>query len=246
LPADALPAFLHLPSLGAAGAAVPLGPDDLHYVRRVCRGRDGDLATATDGAGKVAEVRLEDLRGAGRAVVLRVEERPLRRAATVLCGAPEGERADWLVEKLAELGIAVFQPVDCARGGWGRAAGRLERWQRLTVAALRQSRQAHRMEVRAPLPLAAAVAALDPATARWLAEPTGAPPAAAGQDAPLEVVAIGPAGGFNAAERDLMTAAGFTLISLSDNRLRTETAALAWAAGWAARGLARAPGVSRS
>ena len=44
--------------------------------------------------------------------------------------------------------------------------------------------------------------------------------------------AIGPAGGFTAGELERLRSVGFEPIRLSDGRLRTETAALAWAARW--------------
>jgi len=48
--------------------------------------------------------------------------------AIVACGAPEKDRADWLVEKLAELGVSELQPLECARGGWERFAARRDRF----------------------------------------------------------------------------------------------------------------------
>jgi 16S rRNA (uracil1498-N3)-methyltransferase len=151
----------------------------------------------------------------------------------VLCGAPEGERADWLVEKLAELGVATWQPVDCERAMWRKRG--LARWDRLAIAALRQSRGAYRMEVREPLPLARAAAAVVTGGRRWLADPGGSPyPAGPGVDA-TEVVAVGPAGGFTAEEAGRLVELGFVPIRLAGNRLRTETAALTWASQWAGR-----------
>ena len=48
---------------------------------------------------------------------------------------------------------------------------------------------------------------------------------------------IGPSGGLDDGEREAALSAGILPVRLSDGRLRTETAALAWAAWWSRRGL---------
>jgi len=235
LPADAAPSLLYVEDLPGVGRRVTLREDESHYLARVCRARVGDRVSATDGRGALASVVLIQ---AGREAVVEVErsERSdVTRIAWALSGAPEGERGDWMVEKLAELGVTVFQPLDCERGSWEKMKGRAERWRRVAVAALRQSRRRFLLEVREPLPVATALAALPPETGRWLADPSG--PAASGLKPLTEgltVGLIGPSAGLSAAERDAAMGAGFLPISFSDSRLRTETAALAWACWWAA------------
>lgn len=221
--------------LPGPGARLVLPEDQSHYLTRVCRARTGDRVSATDGRGALATLRI--LEG-GRAAKLEVErwERIERaREAWVLCGPPEGERGDWMVEKLAELGVAVLQPVDCERADWERLKGRAERWRRLTVAALRQSRRRFLLEVREPLPLAEALEGLGEGGARWLGDAAGPPgttitPAGSGRSIGL----LGPAPGLSDREREAVAGHGFVAICLSDGRLRTETAALAWASWWSA------------
>jgi 16S rRNA (uracil1498-N3)-methyltransferase len=233
LPADAAPSFLLVAELPSAGARLMLPEDESHYLTRVCRGRAGERATVTDGRGGLASARVLEL---GRRVVVEVEscERATpARSAWVLAGAPEAARGDWMVEKLAELGVTVFQPIDCERGSWERMRGRADRWGRLAVAALRQSRRRFLMEVRGPRPLADALADLPAGAGAWLADMAG--PAAATVSPPRQGVAVGlvgPAAGLAPGEKVTAQAMRFQLISLSDSRLRAETAALAWASWW--------------
>ncbi len=232
--AEAAPSFLYVPELPAAGAELLLAADEARYLTRVCRARAGEVAQASDGRGGLARLRLLEVRGGVRALVESREERGRGRRCHVLCGAPEGERGDWLVEKLAELGVERFQPVDAARGCWAAGGTRLERWRRLAVAALRQSRSAHLMEVRQPLALAEALSRVPREGGRWLADPGGALADHAGLGRiELAVGLIGPSGGLEPAERDHCVEQGFKPIRLAQARLRTETAALAWAALWA-------------
>ena len=164
--AEAAPALLYLPGLPGAGARVELAGPEAHYVARVCRARAGERLEATDGRGTRATLRLVEVRGVVAAEVESVQREPASRPCWVLCGAPEGERSDWLVEKLAELGVLRFQPVDMARASWRRAAGRRGRWERLAVAALRQSRRTHLMAIGDPLPLEQALGELSPGGGR--------------------------------------------------------------------------------
>src|SRR5207237_366096 len=83
------------------------------------------------------------------------------------------ERGDWLVEKLAEIGVELWQPLDCERARWRAGEARLERWRRLARAALCQSRQVWEMEILEPIPVTG-LASRSGGGAKWLAGPAGA------------------------------------------------------------------------
>jgi 16S rRNA (uracil1498-N3)-methyltransferase len=169
--------------------------------------------------------------------IVEVERITRERSAAILVGPPERGRADWMVEKLAELGVATLQPIDTERAHWTPAEVRLDRWHRVARAALRQSRRCHELEVREPVALSAALALPHGGTAHYLADPEGT---SASRLSPhplgMTVGLVGPAVGFSISERSQMTSAGYVGISLSDGRLRTETAALALASWWSAGG----------
>src|SRR5262245_44380160 len=171
--ADAAPSFVFLPELASAAHELTLAGDEAHYVTRVVRARAGERVTATDGVGTLATLVVQAIRPV---LVLAVEARrtvPQPPGARLLVGAPEGERGDWLVEKLAELGVRELVPTGTGRARGGRAA-RHDRWERLTIAALRQSRSPWRMRVLPPVPLSEALAGLERGV-RWLADPAGEP-----------------------------------------------------------------------
>jgi 16S rRNA (uracil1498-N3)-methyltransferase len=233
LPADAAPSHLFLDELPASGERRSLAGDEAHYLARVCRARPGDVAHATDGRGGLARLRVVELRPLVVVEGEALDRIEARRTAWLFCGPPEGERGDWLVEKLAELGIAVLVPVNCERGGWADRGPRVERWRRLAIAALRQSRRRFLLEIRSPIPLAEVGPSLPEGALRFLADPDGrqvagwAPPSAG-----ASIGLVGPSEGLSRAERDLSSRLGFDPIRLSGARLRAETAAVAWAAWW--------------
>ena len=228
--AEAAPSLLWVPDLPGAPGVVELSPEESHYVGRVCRARPGDVVLATDGRGGLARLRITSLGLPARGEVEHFERSERRRRAWVCSGPPEGRRADWLVEKLAELGIDAWQPVDCERSSWSGGTPALERWRRLAVAALRQSRRRFLMEVRAPAPLAEVLPLLPAPSLRMLAGGRGViSPTEPG----ITVGLVGPSGGLTERERGLLAGAGFGTICLSDGRLRAETAGVVWAAWWA-------------
>src|SRR5262245_60805725 len=123
----AAPSFLWVPELPGEPGPIELSAEETHYVGRVCRVRPGDRVLATDGRGGLARLRVVSLGSRARAEVERIDRTERRRRALVLSGAPEGRRGDWLVEKLAELGIESWQPVDCERARWAGGPPALER-----------------------------------------------------------------------------------------------------------------------
>jgi len=230
-----VPAFVYIPGLAALHGEHTFSGDEAHYLARVVRVRAGERVTATDGAGLVASLAIVGAHA--REVIVRPEGAARRVASPaplrILVGPPEEERGDWMVEKLAELGVTDLVPVDTSRVRWP-ASARGERWERLAIAALRQSRSAWRMRIAVPMPLDDAV--VDRTGTLWLADPEGRPihSLPAGEETPI-TAAVGPSSGFSPDERNRLLECGFVRVSLARNRLRTETAALAIAAAATAR-----------
>jgi 16S rRNA (uracil1498-N3)-methyltransferase len=231
---EAAPSLVRVDALPERGAEFDLSADESHYVARVCRARPGEEISATDGRGHLARLVVLDLERAVRVRLESVADAPRARRSIVCCGAPEGDRGDWLIEKLAELGVGTFLPIDTSRASWRTNASRLERWRRLAWAALRQSRGAWVMEIQPPSRWSDVLASLPEGGERWLADPAGAKPGRPGS-AEISIGVIGPSSGLTGAERASLTGSGFEAMCLADTRLRAETAALCWAAWWASK-----------
>jgi 16S rRNA (uracil1498-N3)-methyltransferase len=201
------------------GDEIHLGSEVEHHLRRVLRLRVGEVVTVTAGAGgwRPTAVRLRgtslELQPSGDVAL---EPRPP--AVTIVVAIPKGERLDWMVQKLTELGVdhLVLMETDRSAVRWkpDRLDQQLERLRRIAAEACRQSRRVWAMEVSSPRPAAEVL----PGAA--LAEPGGR--ALRGSD---RMVAVGPEGGWSEAE---LAMAG-ELIDLGPTVLRTETAAIALA-----------------
>lgn len=190
-------------------------PDDAsaHHLARVLRLRDGEVVTVTDGAGRWRSCRVV---GDGVVVDGAVEDvARLRPPVTIAVAPPKGERLEWLVQKCTEVGVDRIVLLSAERSvvRWdGERAGRqLARLRRIAIEASLQARRVWLPELAGPVP------ALDVLATAVVAEPGGRP--LGPEDA---TVAIGPEGGWSAAE----VAAAAGQVSLGPNVLRVETAAV--------------------
>lgn len=216
---------------------VPLSADQAHHVRAVLRLAAGTVVVVFDDAGNVAAGPLDF---AGEGATVRVDA--VVPAGTgglsivVAAAVPKGDRADWMVEKLSEVGVARFVPVAAGRSvvlPTGR--GKHDRWERIATEAAKQCRRAGVMRVDPLTPVAAVVAAV--ARGWYLSTAPDATPAAAATSglppAGEVTLLIGPEGGWTDAEVAAFAAAGLVGVKLTNTVLRTETAAVL-AAGWVA------------
>ncbi len=197
--------------------APSLEEGDRHHLERVLRLRPGETVTASDGAGRWVSCRFiggGDLAVTGEVVVEAAADPPI----TVAFAPPKGDRPEWAVQKLTELGVDRIVPLLAARSvvRWtgDRASAPVERLRRVAREAAMQSR-------RAWLPVVEELSAFVALAARpgaALAVAGGAPPSL---DRP--VVLVGPEGGWD----DEELGAGLPTVGLGPNVLRTETAAVA-------------------
>ena len=211
-----------------------------HHLRGVLRLKQGDPVEAFDDAGNVAAATIDRCEPAH--VWLRIEhvghvEQAGASGQIIVASAiPRGERADWMVEKLSELGVWRFIPLLTARSVV-KPAGRnkIERWRRLAAEAAKQSRRIGVMQIDEPMPLDQALALLGSAsTAMFLSTQPDAPSIASPSSFILHpstfFLFIGPEGGWTEEEIGRFNASGLTGVKLTGTILRVETAALAAAA----------------
>ena len=136
---------------------------------------------------------------------------------TVAFAVVKGQRPEWAVQKLTEIGVDRIVPLLTARSvvRWpvGGASGHLGRLRRVAREAAMQSRRTWLPEI-SDVADFATVAAQEGAA---LAHPEGDAPSLA-----HPTVLIGPEGGWDDAE----LAAGLPRVTLGAHVLRTETAAL--------------------
>jgi 16S rRNA (uracil1498-N3)-methyltransferase len=191
-----------------------LSPEESRHALRALRLGPGDRVTVFD----PHETWRGEIESTSGKVTVRLLEKlaaPTLPLVVVAAAAPKGARLDWMIEKLAELGVAEFIPVRFARSVVEPGEGKRRRIEKIALAAAKQS-GAPVMKISAELPVMKL-----PADA-WLAAPGGTerPPTGGG------CVVIGTEGGLTA-EEEARFARRF---SLGPTILRIETAAIVAAA----------------
>jgi 16S rRNA (uracil1498-N3)-methyltransferase len=230
------------PSLDAGDETVMLPRDEAEHLTRVLRLGVGDEVSVFDGRShewraRVVSVVRRDVRvqllsrvePAAEAVV------PLTLAQAVL----KGEKMDDIVRDAVMLGVAAVQPLVTSRTESTVAAltngTRLDRWRRVALASVKQSKRAMLPEIRRPLTLESFLQDPQAALPLMLVEP-----GAAGSDAAEPLMAlqglptpqdatvfVGPEGGWTELELAEARQAGARLVTLGRRTLRADAAPIA-------------------
>jgi 16S rRNA (uracil1498-N3)-methyltransferase len=214
-----------------------LSDNDEHHLSRVLRLRDGESVTASDGRGGWRSCVWADgaLRASGDVVTVAA---PAQRIGVAFVPV-KGDRNEWSVQKLTEIGvddIILLAPTRHSVVRWSDADKQLRK---LRVVAREAAMQSRRVWLPAVSGLVSLVDALampgaavaDPAASSpaWSA-PLDSSPAAPNRASPALIV-VGPEGGFD----DDEIPANVPRVSLGDTILRAETATLVAATLLAAR-----------
>lgn len=210
----------------------------VHQIRKVLRLTTGDSLLVLDGGGSIYSC---EIAGAARGEILaRIRSRAEASGeppVSIEVAMPliRGERFDWALQKLTELGASVVVPVKSSRSVVRSAgSGRMARWAAILREAAEQCERAAIPRIVEPcsiedfvrgragqprLKYVCAERRLSPELWRLLEADRAMPPP------PVSVV-IGPEGGLAPGELDEAVAAGFQPVSLGRRILRSETAAL--------------------
>lgn len=201
------------------------------HARDVLRLCEGASVEVFDDRGASATGTLIFPNGRNAAVkVERVVDPPVRQGPRIIVASavPKGERADWMVEKLSELGAFAFIPLATERSVVLPAGkSKHERWKRIATESAKQSKRTGVMRIDELTPVA-----------ELLGRQLEGIVLTTAPDVPSFAVApmlnsenlhlfIGPEGGWTDSELESFKAAGIQPARLADTILRIETAAIA-------------------
>lgn len=226
-----------LPQLSAPPPHRLVGPE-AHHLAHVLRTRKGEEIEVFDGAGGVATAVVEAITKQDvHLKLLATRREPSRPYPLVLASAvPKGERCDWLVEKLTELGVSRWIPLSTVHSVVEPSEHKLDRLRQVVISACKQSGRNRLMEIAPLTPWKQFLSEAHGQELCFVADLQGLPWNTTVQvptdpDQPT-TFAIGPEGGWAPEELDAVRQHGFSLVRLGPNILRVETAALAVAAAW--------------
>ena len=228
------------------GASPPrIADDELRHVLNARRLGPGDRIVGIDGAGGRWELKIEG-RGPGGYVLTPTGEPEFLPAPgtegarlpwiEVACAWPKKTRVEAMLGRLVQLGVAAITPLEAHHRGPEPIPTLVpERWLRAAREALKQSRSTWMPVLGKPMDISelcesrsgGVTAVLDPtgmSLDTWLRSISTGGPELGTRERPL-VLVIGPEGGFDSSELDLLLRVGATTCTLGPNILRIETAA---------------------
>jgi len=225
-----------VPGAHTVGDRVTIEGGDARKLTTVLRRRTGDQIEVIDSVARRFSAKLHVEKHFVSAILceqLQVHYDDSALAVTVAQAVPKGQKMDFVVEKLTELGVHEIVPFLSERTIPQAPSGaRNTRWQRLAAAAAQQSGRSEIPDVVAVEDFGAVLercAAFDRVLLLWeLAEPRRLrdqlPELLRGARSIL--VIVGPEGGFSSVEAEDAQNRGAHVLSLGTRIVRTETAAL--------------------
>ena len=207
-----------------------LPEDESLHCNRVLRLKKGENITITDGKGFFYDAIITNIQPKHCQVTVtnRWQQKPLHDYKIHVAVAPTKnmDRMEWFVEKATEIGIDTITCLRCNRSE--RNEVKLQRLTKTAIIAMKQSQKAVLPTINNMIDFHEFIA-LDSTEIKMIAH-------CACNDRQLikkiykpdhdALILIGPEGDFSQDEINDAVSAGFVSISLGENRLRTETAAL--------------------
>jgi 16S rRNA (uracil1498-N3)-methyltransferase len=219
---------VHVPQLRPGD--LELAPAAGRHLRDVLRLAEGTAVEVFDDGGATAQGAIVAL---DPTVIVRIEQIASAEASggqiTIAAAVPKGERADWMIEKLSELGCHRFIPLATARSiVLPEGKNKRDRWVRVATESAKQSRRAGVMQIEPLTPLKEAVDGSRDHFAGYLStRPSANPIIEAWNNTGRVTLFIGPEGGWTDEEMDMFNQFGVRALKLTSTVLRVETAAVA-------------------
>ncbi len=207
--------------------------EDVAHIKRVLRMKPGETLELCDSKGFDYETVIEEISDKEiTSLILKKEksetEPPIK--VTLFQGLPKASKMDYIIQKTTELGIYEIVPCSLNRCvSKPEGTKKTERWQKISEAAAKQSGRGIVPKIHEPVKLKDAIEmmkAQDLCLAPYECEEnTSLKSVLCSQKNPETVgFIIGPEGGFDKSEIELLQKEGITPVSLGKRILRTETA----------------------
>jgi 16S rRNA (uracil1498-N3)-methyltransferase len=206
---------------------------EAHHIATVRRLAAGDRITLFNGDGN--EYAAEIISVVKKGVALQIlsvaaVDRELSFDVAIAAALPKGDRAEFMVEKLTELGIARFIPIIAERSVVLPKPAVVEKFTRIVIEASKQCGRNRLMAIDPPVSWADLLKRTDLPHLRLVLHTSKTELELLQPGKGPVVLAVGPEGGFTSEEVAAAVAFGWRTASLGPRILRVETAAVAAAA----------------
>jgi len=204
---------------------VKLNKDESRHLK-VVRHNEGDNVALFDGKGTVA---LTKIIGKDKVTITNIKKIKNNNFLTIATAVPKGDRFDWLLQKLTELGVSRIIPLKTERSVVEPRDAKQKRCQRIIIEACKQSKQSWFPELDKFTSFSKILMEKHDLKVLLVKGTNNIDNTIIGKSKTILAV-IGPEGGFTEEEKQAAINAGFKLMPVSKNTLRIETAAISVAA----------------
>ncbi|NOX20077.1 MAG: 16S rRNA (uracil(1498)-N(3))-methyltransferase [Nitrospirae bacterium] len=219
-----------LPHLDPSQSNITVRDEEFHYLKNVIRLKAGDTLKVLDGRGWEIDALIKEIKKKSLTLEVtnkRYHERKRAFRLTLIQAVLKGEKMDLVLQKATELGVDIIVPVFTEHTVL-KSTRKFKHWQRVCLEATRQAKRIYMPELLKPCEFKDAIEAANGKHRFILHEKSESTvKGLLGRSILGDVfVAVGPEGGFSHEETRYAREKGFEAISLSENILRAETAAI--------------------
>ncbi|KAL6270677.1 hypothetical protein ACE6H2_027588 [Prunus campanulata] len=216
------------------GGIVRVQGDEFWHMTKVLRLRTNDRVELFNGKGGLIQGLIQSVDRSGLDFVALEDPKSVLPQSTqwhvfAAFGTLKGGRADWLVEKCTELGASSLTPLLTERSPTV-SENRLDRLQRVNMAAAKQCQRLHEMILNPPKNINGLLPLVAESKLAFLGVAEGTPLVCALTSSGTEssgLIVVGPEGDFTEKEVNELMQAGAISVGLGPHRLRVETATVA-------------------
>ncbi|MDI3462210.1 MAG: 16S rRNA (uracil(1498)-N(3))-methyltransferase [Nitrospira sp.] len=233
-----MPVFF-VPSQCITPPTISITGDLLNHLRDSLRVNIGETLWFGNGQSTRYHAEITDVsKQTVTGLILKTVQEPLRHTPRLILGQSllKGEKMDWVIQKATELGVAELVPIESRHSVVQLKADRVDhqltRWQRIALEAAQQSEQWRIPPIATPKSLAALLASRTTGTITLMLAERRKGKSLQTIELPQDatsfvLVLIGPEGGWSKEEGQIAEQAGVAFITLGQQILRSETAAIA-------------------
>lgn len=209
---------------------VSISGPEAHHMAQVLRLKPGSSIVLFNGDGNEYPAKVESVQKNLVQVSVLSADTPLRErtiSLTIACPIPKGDRAQFLIEKLTELGVQRFIPLKTQHSVIHPGEGKLDKLNRYVVEACKQCGRNVLMTIEPMMSWQDVVTDSTLPDLRLVADAAGNERISLANHSKSAMIAIGPEGGWTSDEILLAREHQWKLVTLAPAILRMETAALA-------------------
>ncbi len=218
----------YVPPQSIRNGQIFLTGSEFHHAINVTRRTKNEILRVVDGTGGVYFARIKSIDHEEGLAVLEVIEREEtdNEPQTHVCimqGVIKGERMDYFVEKATELGVKEIIPV-ITRKSYRPGPGRVERWRKVAISAMKQSGRAVLPRIYEPIEFEKIPDFLKNYSTLIMLDMRGRKNLKNQELTNKILVLVGPESGLEEKERQMAKSWGFEEINMGKRTLRAETA----------------------